>query len=52
MTNNTTLEFKPLNSYSIRKLVDELIKRKDFDAEDYFDFDFEDRKKIRRFHRK
>lgn len=43
---NDIIEFKPLSSYSIRKLVDELNSRRDFDAEDYFDFDEDDDKKL------
>lgn len=50
MENNNTIEFKPLSSYSNRKLVDELNTRKDFDAEDYFDFyEDEDRKLLEDF---
>lgn len=51
--NDNIIEFKPLSSYSIRKLVDELNSRRDFDVEDYFDFEEDDDKKtIRRFLRK
>lgn len=43
---DNTIEFKPLSSYSNRKLVDELNSRRNFDAEDYFDFDEDDDKKL------
>lgn len=44
--NDNIIEFKPLSSYSITKLVDELNSRRDFDVQDYFDFEEDDDKKL------